>query len=305
MRSNSLMIIFRLLQWATVALFLGRAWQHLFFDAPFRILLWDEAWMKGIVQGIFKTPWQDYITSLVVDDAIQWSIKGIGIFYLVCALVAAFIGYLPKWVAKLMWFGSFSLLILAFLYCKERFFSIGQFFEYSLQFVSPLLLYFWVYPKWSDKTFRMVMKIAIACTFICHGLYAINYYPRPGSFVDMVINTLGVSETNAHLFLFMAGLMDFVVGVIIFLPREISRIALGYIVLWGIATTFARFTAYVEWDYLQESLQIWTWQVLIRIPHFLIPIALYYFLKARKGIQIPISQRKIRRKEQPTIFPET
>jgi len=34
-------------------LLVGRAWQHLFWDAPFRAFLWDEHLLQGIVEGFF------------------------------------------------------------------------------------------------------------------------------------------------------------------------------------------------------------------------------------------------------------
>ncbi len=284
--------ILPLLQAATIALFVGRAWQHLAWDAPFRALLWDETWMKGIVNTLLGMPWEAYITSLAVDDAIQTSIKGFGFLYLACALVALLIRRIPKWSAKLLWVGTAGLVFLAFLYCKERFFSIGQFFEYSLQIVAPLMLYFWVFPKggmpaWSNKNYIRVLKIATALTFICHGLYAVNYYPRPGNFVEMVINTIGVTESAANHLLLLAGLLDFLAALGLFLPWKWGRVALGYIIFWGIATTMARYTSYLEWEYLGESLSQWTWEVLVRLPHFLLPLVLYFLWKQRSSNRKP------------------
>ncbi|HHS95193.1 MAG TPA: hypothetical protein ENJ45_01280 [Phaeodactylibacter sp.] len=273
--------IFRLLQWSTVFVFAGRAWQHFFYDVPLRTLLWDEAWMKPIVEGLFRISWEEYITSLNVDDSIQGAIYLMGLFYALCAVVALSIRRVPPPVAKLLLWGAGGLVLLAALYCKERFFSIGQFFEYSLQVVSPVMLYKYVIEKWKGRTLLIVAKVTIALTFICHGLYAVSYYPRPGYFVEMVMNTLAVKEAIAHQILYCAGLMDFVVAGLIFLPNKIGRYALYYIVLWGAATTLARYTAYLDFSYLAESLHQWTWEVFIRMPHFMIPIAVLLMQKER------------------------
>ena len=40
-------IVNKVLRLATFALFAGRAWQHLFWDAPFRALLWDKETMEN------------------------------------------------------------------------------------------------------------------------------------------------------------------------------------------------------------------------------------------------------------------
>ncbi|MFT4667949.1 MAG: hypothetical protein ACI9XB_004924 [Gammaproteobacteria bacterium] len=300
----SLIQSFRLIQTATVFVFLGRAWQHLFWDAPFRVLLWDELWMKRIIEGIFHTPWERYITSMALDDGIQYSIQGVGVFYLLCAIVAAFIFKVPKWTAKILLLGAAGLFFLACLYCKEKFFSLGQLLEYSTQIVSPLLLYFWVYPKWKAATYRLIAKVAIAFTFICHGLYAVNYYPRPGNFVEMILNTFGVSEATAVQLLLAAGIIDFMVSIAIFIPGKIAKVALSYIVFWGFATTFARYTSYLDFSYLLESLSQWTWQVMIRFPHFMIPLAILIFQEQRRGLRMTSLQRNQGRRK-PILFPET
>ncbi len=295
---------FRLIQIATIFVFLGRAWQHLFWDAPFRVLLWDEAWMKRIIEGIFNTPWEQYITSMAVDDGIQLTIYGFGIFYFVCALVAALIFKVPKWTAKVLLLGSTALFLLACLYCKEKFFSLGQLLEYSTQIISPLLLYFWVYPRWKAATYRLMAKVAIAFTFICHGLYAVNYYPRPGNFVEMILNTFGVSEATAIQMLLVAGILDFIVSIAIFVPGKIAKAALGYVVFWGFLTTFARYSSYLDFSYFIESLSQWTWQVMIRFPHFMIPLAILIFKEKRKGLRMTKSQR-ITGAGEPILFSET
>jgi hypothetical protein len=283
---------------------LGRAWQHLFWDAPLRVLLWDEAWMKPLVENVFKHSWDDYITSPATEEKILMASYAFGVFYFCCALIAAFIFEVPKWVAQLLKAGAFFLFLLACLYCKEKFFSMGQLLEYSCQIVSPLLLFYWVYPKVKASTYRLLAKVAIAFTFICHGLYAVNYYPRPGEFVDMVINTFSVSETTAVQFLMMACILDFIVGVAIFLPGKISRLALGYCVFWGFTTTFARYTSNLDVSYLLEGLNQWTWQVLTRLPHAMIALAILIFDIKRSGLKIPkASQQASSRK--PILFPET
>jgi uncharacterized membrane protein len=302
--TTSLHIPFRLIQFATVFVFLGRAWQHLFWDAPLRVLLWDEVWMKPLVENVFKHSWDDYITNAATEEKILAASYAIGLFYLCCAIIAAFIYQVPKWLAQLMKVGGFCLFLLACLYCKEKFFSLGQLLEYSCQIVSPLLLFYWVYPKVKAGTYRILAKVAIAFTFICHGLYAVNYYPRPGEFVDMVINTFSVSETTAVQFLMVAGILDFIAGVAIFLPYEISRAALGYCVCWGFATTFARYTSNLDFSYLSEGLHQWTWQVLVRLPHCMIPLAILIFEIKRSGLKIPKATQPASGRK-PILFTET
>ncbi len=268
-----------LLQIATVCLFLGRAWQHLAWDAPFRTLLWDEELMKGLVESIGSTSWEEYITSPRTDEQTQGVIKGFGWFYLLCAIMAVFIKKLNRIAGVFMWLGSISLIILAMLYCKERFYSIGQFLEYTLQFSSPLFLYFAVKDRFSKPRLLFYMKLAIALTFICHGLYAIGYYPRPGYFTEMTMNILGVEEGTAIQLLKVAGVLDFGICLILFLPNRIAKWIILYAIVWGFFTTIARVWSYVEIDYFMQTMKQWMHETIYRVPHFMVPAVLYLWIK--------------------------
>ncbi len=279
---NAARIPFRLLQFATAAVFLGRAWQHWFWDAPFRALLWEEHWMKGIVESWTNYTWETYITSPVIDEAIQSLIRAHGPFYLLLALIALFLPRLPRWSATLLLLGSASLLFLASLYAKEKFFSLGQFLEYSLQFSSPIFLYLYHSQKLSWSNLLPWMKLAIAATFICHGLYAVNYYPRPGYFVQMTMDITGLAEGGAIQFLLIAGIMDFLLAIALFLPfSKLLRIALLYATFWGLATSIARLWAHFYWEFAGESLHQWGFEVIYRLPHALIPLCLWWILRPK------------------------
>ena len=273
--------IILILQIATFFLFLGRAWQHLFWDAPFRALLWDESWMSGIISSIFNISWENYITSPDIDYQIQMFIKGIGWFYILCAIMALMIQKWQKLAGFFMVLGSISLVILAALYCKEKFFSIGQFFEYSIQFSTPALL-FWMVKK-QEVTPKIIyaIRVIIALTFVCHGLYAINYYPRPGFFVDMTISILKVSEATAEWFLTTAGILDFVIGIGVFLPFRYSKFIIIYAIIWGFLTTLARIWANVYFDFFWESFHQWWFESAYRVAHFLIPMILFLILSEK------------------------
>lgn len=256
-----------------IALFVGRGWQHLYFDPPFRTLLWDESWMSGIIETIFNTSWEEFAKSPKADANIQSTVRGFGWFYLFLAALTIFIRKVPKWSHWLLVAGSISLIGLALLYMKNAFFSVGQFFEYSLQFLAPLFLLLFIHNRLSANRLALLMKIAIALTFTCHGLYAVGYYPRPVLFVQMTINVFGCSETMAHNFLDFVGYMDFIVSALIFLPGRIGRLALLYCVFWGLMTSVARIWGNYHPEFIAEILFAWTPEMLYRFPHFLVPLA--------------------------------
>ena len=274
LKSSSL--FFRLLQLSAFTVLLGRAWQHLYWDAPFRTFFWDEQLLSGLVERFSTMDWETYITSMEVDNAIGNSIKMFGFFYLMAAIIALFIHKLPRPFHHVLILSSLALITLALLYCKERFFSIGQFFEYTLQFGSPFFLWWWLRhenPISISSNFIKGLKIAIALTFTCHGLYAIGYYPIPVQFMEMTMNILGVTEELAKTILTTAGILDFAVALGIFLPWKWARFFLLYAVLWGFGTTIARVWANFNWEWLDYVLLQWLHESVMRMPHFLIPLA--------------------------------
>lgn len=266
---------------AALAVFLGRGYQHLFWDAPYRALFWDENWMKGIVELCTSYSWEQFITSMDMDDRVQGSIRFSGALYLICGICVLLVSKV-KWLRFPIYFGVGMLIILASLYMKEKFFHVGQFFEYSLQFMSPLFL-IWYLQKGITPRLFLALKITIALTFTCHGLYAIGYYPRPGNFVDMTINILRFSESNAIQYLNVVGLLDFILAVCIFLPWRISKFAIGYAILWGTLTTSARLVAYLELADFFPLLHQWGFEALYRLPHLLIPVVVWII--GRRGVQ--------------------
>ncbi len=270
-------LFYRLIQFAAFTVFLGRAWQHLYWDAPFRAFLWDEAWLSGFVERWLSMDWETYITSMEVDENINTSIKCFCGLYLFCAIISLFIKQLPRIFHHLLLLGALGLITLALLYCKERFFSVGQFFEYSLQFGSPIFLWWLAKQKspFPTKKLLLFLKIAIALTFTCHGLYALGYYPIPVQFMEMTMNILQVSEDTAKTFLTIAGILDFIVAIGIFLPWRWAKFFLSYAIFWGFGTTIARVWAYFDWEWLDYVLLQWLHESIMRMPHFLIPLAVF------------------------------
>lgn len=276
--------IYLLVKMAAISVFLARAWQQIYWDAPYRALLWDEAWMKAPVEALLGMSWREYVASPQVDSFIDGLVTATGWFYLLCAAAALFISRLGRVGRALLWLGALNLIFLAALYCKENFFFIGQFFEYTLQWGAPMMLAILSRnPEhgWSPR-FVLLVKIAIALTFTCHGLYAVGFYPRPGNFLEMVMNILPVSETGAIHFLNTVGVLDFALSLAIFLPGRIPVLALAYASFWGLATSIARFWAYFHWAFWDSALKQWLHEAVMRFPHFLVPLALLLYLIWRR-----------------------
>ncbi len=269
------------LQTGVVALFIGRAWQHWFWETPYRALFWDETWINPIVASLGGT-WSDYVTSPTADAAIQGFIHAVGWFFFLCAITAPGIYRFQRISRVLLFSGAAGLIVLSALYYKEQFFFIGQLLEYTLQWSFPLFLLAFVKAgnQITAKAF-FGLKVAIALTFVCHGLYAVGYYPVPGQFVTMTMNILGLDNQGARLFLKIAGLLDFVASALLFAPwKGTQKAALFYCAVWGLATSFARVGAFVYWADLFHGLHQWLAETLYRFPHFAGPVSGFLYLVA-------------------------
>ncbi|MBK6902870.1 MAG: hypothetical protein IPH04_08675 [Saprospirales bacterium] len=274
--------MFRLLQWAAICVLLGRAYQHWFWDAPYRAVLWDEGWMRPIVEGLFGMSWKDYAASVQVDRAIQWGMKILGSFLALGALIAAFPSRFPKRVWQVLVANSVLLFILAFLYYKEQNYQLGQFIEYALQVCAPYFFYKRLVKGEINLSRERFIRWAIAVTFAGHGLYAVGFYPRPGHFTTMVINAFGIPQDWANQLLWTAGILDFLAAVWILLPFPGRAIALWYCVIWGFLTSFARVWVNFFPEFWTSSLHQWAFEFVYRAPHFLIPLALVVLSWGRK-----------------------
>ena len=279
---NKNKIYYKLLQAAVFFTFLGRAYQHCFYEAPYREILWDEHRMSGFVKFFFGMEWKAWATSPQVDAGITSFIDGVGVFYLLCAIMVVFIRKIPRVAAFILKLGAISLFILAILYWKQKLYATGQFFEYSLAFMGPIFLLWFIKEEGISKKMILWMKVAIALTFCSHAMYAIAYYPHPLSFFEMTGNILGISEEQTVSLLWMMGVADILVSILIFLPyRKIVMTALLYATIWGFLTAFARPWGYFHIEFWQDSLHRWGFEAMFRLVHGFLPLVL--FLKIALG----------------------
>lgn len=260
----------------TISVFLGRAWQHIFLDIPLRELLWREEWMAQSVKVILGMEWEGFISSMVVD---AWIVKLTiiaGVFYVLCAFLAFFLNEHRKSLGKVIIAGSIALVLLSLLYWLEKFQSVGQFIEYSLQIGTPVFLVWAV--LWNTKHLILAMKISISLTFIGHGLYALGFYPVPAHFVQMTIDGFGMDETTAISFLYIIGIVDIIVAVLIFIPiKWMSQMALFYCIIWGSMTAFARIICNFDMNIPMESCYQWLHEVIYRLPHGGVPLIVFLY----------------------------
>jgi len=267
-----------LLKVLTCCVFAGRAWQHIFWDIPIRALAWDEELLKTPIETLTGMTWQQYVTSMTTDAWLQGIAQGLGYLCVACAVAVWLVRPDRKWAGTLLKIGGGYLVLLFLLYWKERFQSAGMFVEHTLQWAAPFILVYAVFYQKNSPSFRFWIKVAIALTFIGHGLYAFGYYPVPGNFVEMMVGVFGLSDQAALWWLKVAGIVDFIVAVALFVPR-LARPALVYCIVWGTLTALARIVANFSFELPFESLHQWLHEVIFRLPHGGIPLLLFFLLK--------------------------
>ena len=277
-----------LLRLAAAGVCLGLAATALFYDLPLRALLWDEQWW-GWFAAALGYDWKEWVTSPLVDQWIVYLIKGLG-------GVLGASGLLLLWQPRpklAVGAASFILLIQHFLQWKTHFWQIGQLLELGLQTAAPALLLGWLFL--SDEArkasanvvarnlhrFWFVVRLLIAATFIGHGLYAVGIYPVPAAFILMTQAGLGVTEAVARNLLVLVGILDFLAAIVLLLPgRKPQLIALGWIIPWAILTSLARLWSYGGLVTVDTLLWQWLPELVRRLPHVLIPLALWRALRA-------------------------
>ena len=262
---------------ATVAVLCGRAWQHIAWDAPYRALLWNETLFGWFVRFCLGMSWDDYANNLTIGDTITQAIKVIGVLYALLALFVAFKRGPSRWLDRGLVAAAFGLGALALCDTIESSFRIGQLMEHGLMVSAPLVLRAWRLGRF-ERAWN-TLRIALALTFVGHGLFAIGFYPVPGRFLDMTMALLRISEGNARWFLGAMGALDFLIALSLWGPQRVRRPFVAWASIWGFATAVARTAtalgSIVLWDTLVQGLP----ETLVRLPHGLLPLALYWKLR--------------------------
>ena len=258
----------------TACIFLGRAYQYLWWDAPLRVFFWDEQLLAPVVEGLLGRPWRDYATDPRVTDVIGRVQQFIGVGWLVgaAAALAAFRSVRAWQVASLVG-GTAFLVAHALLETKDHFYHLAQFGEHLIQIATPLLLLGLLRWGWPAGRLYAVGRAAVAVTFAAHGLYALGFHPVPVHFVDMTMLALGVGEGTARTFLAVVGWLDLGVAAALFVPRLV-RYALGYVVVWGLLTALARVVSGAQVVALAEVFHHYGYRTVFRLPHGLLGVAL-------------------------------
>lgn len=264
----------RIIELSYFCLLIGRSWQYFFWDAPVRTLFWDQELMSGIVAR-FGISWNTFVTSPTVDANLNALIFIMGFLFLISAFSIFLTKRLQHVTRLLLIVASLQIIFFTILMFKEKFYQIGQLIEYASQLACPIILYLVLFKKIAFNDLSVFIKVAIALTFVGHGFYALGIHPQPGQYVDMILNVFSISELLARKILVIVGVLDLSVAILIFFPKYF-QVSIWYIIIWAALTSLARVVAHIDFNFLAASMDQWLYEVLVRVPHFGLPLALWF-----------------------------
>lgn len=266
----------RTLRWVAGLFLAGRAWEHLRWDPPYRAIFWDEA-LWGWWPALRGQAWTDYVNAPATDAFVNDFAVALGGLFALGAAAALLTPRHSRVARSLLWTCTAALALHALATALDHPFFWPQFAEHAAQLAAiPVLLWHGRLPYARLTT---VAKMALAITFVAHGLFAVGAYPVPGRFVEMSILGFDLTNAQAASLLWWAGVLDFMAAVLLFFPATWHAAAI-YMLAWGFLTAMARLTTNVYWDFFWPTLDQWAYEFLVRVPHF--GLAVWILLQRRR-----------------------
>ncbi|MFC4995115.1 hypothetical protein [Rubritalea tangerina] len=272
-----------LLQLAVAVTFAARGWLMYRWDSHIRGLIWNEEAVAPLLAKVSDVSWEDF--ALESDPYITGGIEFLGIALMVGAFLTLLmrIPYFAifKWALIPLW-------AIVALDSYSNFFDVhyqeGMLIEYALQVGLPLLfLWVLVFPRQLVAWGWVACCLASMC-FIGHGLYAVGHHPVPWLFQNMTMEILGVGESAAKGWLYLMGVLDFIVAIGVLVPW-LRKPSLVYMVFWGGVTSIARVLAHYEPAEKFYGMDPWVAEMFVRCSHWLVPLLVLMLLplKSQNG----------------------
>ena len=258
----------------------GWTWGHLYWEGPYGVLVWHDASYE--LASKFGVQWDAFVGSGADDGLVQTWISRIGWLYLICAVLTLTAGK-RSWLQMLGLLGG-SLLLVVLSYAKfltsQR--QLPMFVEHGGQMLMPALLVAALALGVRHRVTVCIALVAFVMTFAGHGSYALGLWPTPATFYAMTSVILNVEFETARMLLRIAGVLDFVVCVGLFLPA-IRRYCALYAVVWGLLTALARPVAGMSWGLNYWGADQFVHEAVLRAPHFVIPLYLFILWSKPQG----------------------
>ncbi|MCA9069824.1 MAG: hypothetical protein KDA84_12915, partial [Planctomycetaceae bacterium] len=169
--------------------------------------------------------------------------------------------------------GSGLLTMLSYAKYVESQRQLPMFVEHGGQVLAPILLVMALSLGVRHRVTVATAMVAVVATFAGHGAYAMGWWPTPANFHAMITLIFGFEHETVKTILRCAGVLDFAVGLFLFMP-PLRRAAAAYAVVWGLLTALARPVAGLSMSLYYWGADQFVHEAVLRGPHFLIPLYL-------------------------------
>jgi len=257
--------------------FAGWTWVHFYWEAPYGILLWQDA--TYALADRLDISWDEFVGSGANDGLIQKGIAQIGWLYLICGITALTVRK-KSWIQMAILIGGSGLLFVLsyakYLGAQEQ---LPMLVEHGGQILMPVILVLALTAGIRHRITTTAAIVAVIMTFAGHGAYALGFHwPTPGNFFGMTSLILRVETETARVILQIAGVLDLLVCIGLLIPT-LRRGAAFYAVAWGFLTAIARPLAGMSTELNYWGADQFIHEAILRGPHFIIPLYLLFLWK--------------------------
>lgn len=257
--------------------FAGWAWVHFYWEGPYGILLWQDA--TYTLANRFGNSWDEFVGSGANDGFIQVWMARIGWIYLLGAILSLTVRQ-RSWL-QMMVLISGSALLAALSYAKylgsQQ--QLPMLVEHGGQILIPVVLVLALTAGVRHRATVIAAKVAVVMVFAGHGLYALGWHwPTPANFFGMTSIILHVDSETARTLLRIAGALDLLVCIGLFVP-SLRLASTAYAAVWGLLTALARPVAGMSLALNYWGADQFVHEAVLRAPHFMIPLYLLFLWK--------------------------
>lgn len=266
-------ILLLILRFGGFFCFAGWAWIHLYWEGPYGILFWqDETYAFA---GRWGISWDDFVGTGANDGLVQVWNSRIGWLYLACSVLTLTARRKSRVQMAGLIGGSGLLVIMSFAKYLGAQRQLPMFVEHGGQMLMPVILVLALVYGVRHRATVATAMVAVVMVFAGHGAYALGYHwPTPANFFAMTSVILNVESGTVWAFLRVAGILDFIVCVGLFI-RPMRQASALYAAVWGLLTALARPMAGMATDLNFWGADQFLHEVAIRAPHFLLPLFLF------------------------------
>lgn len=257
--------------------FAGWAWVHFYWEGPFGILLWQDG--SYALAERFGIGWAEFVGTGANDGIVQKWIARLAWLFLLCGFLSLTTRK-KSWIQMAILTGGSGLLV-ALSYAKylgaQR--QLPMFVEHGGQMLVPVILVLALAVGVRHRATVITAMVAVVMTFAGHGVYALGFHwPTPANFYGMTTVILHVESGTARAILQVAGVLDLLVCIGLFVPFLRSWAAL-YAAAWGFLTAIARPVAGMSTDLNFWGADQYLHEAVLRAPHFMLPLFLFLVWK--------------------------